>query len=233
MANLIPGNYNVRIAAITTPWSQLCRIKCNIDACARIPTCHSRVKSCLALSKTVLVYIFISSGIINIILQRQIKTILLLFIYITYFSYVTFSYKNRFVHGMLLSGESNLQCLQGQTGALANMVRRIISTINFRLGHQLASSQTRSAGGCLPQRQTFHAAYPITFPRQCTSCLLSNCTSHRNLGLFLHTQSLLSPVERFLTCSKSQAAIKQQHGCSFYVIYSPCVCGKEMRTGCV
>lgn len=50
----------------------------------------------------------------------------------------------------------------------------------FRLGHPLARSQTRSAPGWghLPQRQTFHAAYPITFPRHGTSCLLSNCTSH-------------------------------------------------------
>lgn len=56
-----------------------------------------------------------------------------------------------FACSLLLRGESNPQCLQGQTGALANMVcHRIISTINFRLGHQLASSQTRSAGGGVP-----------------------------------------------------------------------------------
>lgn len=136
---------------------------------------------------------------------RQIKTTLLLLINVALFSYITFSYKNMFVRGyLLLRGELNLRRLQGQTEALANTVcHRIISTVNFRLGHQLASSQTRSAGGvggwgCLPQRQTFHAAYPITFPGQRTSCLLSNCASHCNLGLFLHTQSSPSPVEKLL-----------------------------------
>lgn len=219
------------------PWSQLCRIKWNIDACARIPACHSRVKSCLALTrKTVLVYILVSSGIIIIILDRTDKND----------SASPHYYCPLFIHHLFLQkhvcawpailGWVESAVPAEQTGALANMVRhRIISTINFQLGHQLALSPRGigwgGGGGCLPLRQTFHAAYPITW--QHTSCLLSNCTSHRNLGLFLHTQSLPPPVEHFLTCSKSQAAIKQQHGCSFYVIYSPCVCGKEMRTGCV
>lgn len=84
---------------------------------------------------------------------RQIKTTLLLPINIAHFSYITFSYKNMFVRGLLLRGDSNLQCLQGQTGALVNMVcHRIISTINFRFGHQLALSQTRSAGGVPPTK---------------------------------------------------------------------------------
>lgn len=39
-ANLIHGNYNVRITAITTPYSQHCHTECNTDADTRIPACH-------------------------------------------------------------------------------------------------------------------------------------------------------------------------------------------------
>lgn len=149
------------------------------------------MKLCLALSETVLVYIFLSSGIINIILHETDQNHSLVSFHTS-----LFLTKIRCVRGdLLLGGESTLRCLQGQTGALANTVcHRIISTVNFRLGHRLASSQTRSAwggwlGGASHKRQTFHAAYPITFPGQRTSCLLSNCASHCNLGLFLRTQS--------------------------------------------
>lgn len=102
----------------------------------------------------------------------------------------------------------------GSKGTFADIVYLVYYNLLyiFPLEHMLALSQHRCALGALTQPGTSHclsnyitphkglpASYPIPFPTQTQSLLV--------------IQSFSSPVEYFLTCTKSQTRIKQQHDC--------------------
>lgn len=124
------------------------------------------------------------------------------------------------------------RCLRGQTGALANMVWPIIiSTINFHQdtswllastdllrGAPAQPSTSRCLSNHIPPRKGLPACYPIVLPTQ--TSLLSNHFPP------LWSTSWLAPNHRLESNSNMTVLF-------FNVSYSLCVCGREIRTGCV